>query len=233
MPSAPASSPTRVSTKCVLMPRRHSRGIPMSSPSLRGAGWQMPRTSCSSTARSAGHDGLCRARRRRHFQWKSGSTRRFLQSSSRESSVMRCVDPRDGVPDQAGRRGLSTGHAAAGRGRGRTALIGVFGFTVNLSWVREHYFPDLASQVAQIAGATDELTVHLLDDDGRDIVAIGGRPIDGSVRRHRLPLVFFDPSSSRYCPRRGATRICKSKWACGRIRGGRRRLSAPAGQPCS
>ena len=55
-----------------------------------------------------------------------------------------------------------------------TALIGVFGFTVNLSWVREHYFPDLASQVAQIAGATDELTVHVLDDDGRGIVAIGG-----------------------------------------------------------
>lgn len=69
-----------------------------------------------------------------------------------------------------------------------TALIGVFGFTVNLSWVREHYFPDLASQVAQIAGATDELTVTVLDDDGRDIVAIGGKAVDGSVRGRRLPL---------------------------------------------
>ena len=42
------------------------------------------------------------------------------------------------------------------------SLIGAFGFTVNLSWVRQHYFPDLASQVAQIAGTAGELTVHVL-----------------------------------------------------------------------
>jgi signal transduction histidine kinase len=73
------------------------------------------------------------------------------------------------------------------------SLIGVFGFTVNLSWVRQHYFPDLASQVAQIAGTADELTVHVLDDDGQGLVAIGGASIDGSVRSRRLPLLFSDP----------------------------------------
>jgi hypothetical protein len=30
--------------------------------------------------------------------------------------------------------------------------VAVFGFTVNIDWLRQHYFPDLARQVAQIAG---------------------------------------------------------------------------------
>jgi signal transduction histidine kinase len=59
--------------------------------------------------------------------------------------------------------------------------------------VRQHYFPDLARQVAQIAGTAGELTVHVLDDDGRGLVAIGGASIDGSVRSRRLPLLFSDP----------------------------------------
>jgi len=73
------------------------------------------------------------------------------------------------------------------------ALNGVFGFTVNLSWVREHYLPEIATQVAQIAGMTDELTVHVLDDGGRDIVSIGGTPVAGSVKSRHLPLLFADP----------------------------------------
>ena len=44
-----------------------------------------------------------------------------------------------------------------------TALNGVFGFTVNLAWVRQHYLPDMARQVAQIAGMADELTVQVLE----------------------------------------------------------------------
>ena len=61
----------------------------------------------------------------------------------------------------------------------RAALNGVFGFTVNLSWVRQHYLPDMARQVAQIAGMADELTVQVRDEDGRDLVAIGGPPVPG------------------------------------------------------
>jgi signal transduction histidine kinase len=74
-----------------------------------------------------------------------------------------------------------------------TALKGVFGFTVNLSWVRQHYLPDMARQVAQIAGMADELTVQVLDEDGRDLVAIGGTSVPGSVKSRQLPLLFADP----------------------------------------
>ena len=74
-----------------------------------------------------------------------------------------------------------------------TALNGAFGFTVNLSWVRQHYLRDLASQVAQIAGMSDELTVQVLDEEGRSLVAIGGTPITGSLKSRQLPLLFADP----------------------------------------
>src|SRR3954470_7310950 len=74
-----------------------------------------------------------------------------------------------------------------------TSLNGVFGFTVNLSWVRQHYLPDMARQVAQIAGMADELTVRVLDEDRRDLVAIGGMPVPGSIKSRQLPLLFADP----------------------------------------
>ncbi|MCU1386291.1 MAG: sensor histidine kinase [Acidobacteria bacterium] len=76
------------------------------------------------------------------------------------------------------------------------ALNGVFGFTVNLSWVRQHYLPDMARQIAQIAGMADELTVQVRDDDGRDLVAIGGTAVTGSLKRRQLPLLFADPLRS-------------------------------------
>jgi len=75
----------------------------------------------------------------------------------------------------------------------RAALNGAFGFTVNLSWVRRHYLPEMARQVAQIAGMADELTVQVRDEDGQGLVAIGGRPVTGSVKSRQLPLLFVDP----------------------------------------
>ena len=75
----------------------------------------------------------------------------------------------------------------------RAALNGVFGFTVNLSWVRQHYLPEFARQVAQIAGMSDELTVQVRDEDGHDLVAIGGTPVAGSLKSRQLPLLFADP----------------------------------------
>ena len=74
-----------------------------------------------------------------------------------------------------------------------TALNGAFGFTVNLSWVQQHYLRDLASQVAQIAGMADELTVQVLDEERRTLVTIGGTPVAGSLKSRQLPLLFADP----------------------------------------
>jgi signal transduction histidine kinase len=75
----------------------------------------------------------------------------------------------------------------------RAALKGAFGFTANLSWVHRHYLPELARQVAQIAGMADELTVQVRDEHGQGLVAIGGTPVTGSVKRRQLPLLFVDP----------------------------------------
>ena len=82
----------------------------------------------------------------------------------------------------------------------RASLNGVFGFTVNLSWVQQHYLPDMARQVAQIAGMADELTVQVRDTDGRDLVTIGGAPVPGSLKSRQLPLLFADPLLSRPGP---------------------------------
>jgi signal transduction histidine kinase len=75
----------------------------------------------------------------------------------------------------------------------RGSLNGVFGFTVNLSWAQQHYLPDMARQVAQIAGMADELTVQVRDEDGRDLVTIGGAPVPGSLKSRQLSLLFADP----------------------------------------
>lgn len=82
----------------------------------------------------------------------------------------------------------------------RAVLEGVFGFTVNLSWVRQHYLPEMARQVAQIAGMADELTVRVRDADGQDLVAIGGTPVTGSLKSRQLPLLFADPLLSPPTP---------------------------------
>ncbi|PWU25563.1 MAG: hypothetical protein C5B48_00670 [Candidatus Rokuibacteriota bacterium] len=39
----------------------------------------------------------------------------------------------------------------------------------------------------------DELTVQVLDEDGRNLVAIGGTPVTGSLKSRQLPLLFVDP----------------------------------------
>ncbi|HEV3057335.1 MAG TPA: HAMP domain-containing sensor histidine kinase [Vicinamibacterales bacterium] len=69
----------------------------------------------------------------------------------------------------------------------------VVGFTVNLDWVRRHYFDELTRQVAPIAGGGNGLTVVVIDGRGSavDRAPRGVRP-DASARR-TFPLMFFDP----------------------------------------
>jgi signal transduction histidine kinase len=75
----------------------------------------------------------------------------------------------------------------------REQLDNVFGFTVNLDWVRQHYFPELTSQVAHIGSAGTGLDLSVLDDgwtsvthrnDGAQV-----RPAD----RRPFELLFIDP----------------------------------------
>lgn len=73
-------------------------------------------------------------------------------------------------------------------------LDGAFGFTVNLNWVRLHYFPELTRQVARIGRSTGvAFTLAVVDGHGALIAGapeeVGRRP----TTRRSFPLTFFDP----------------------------------------
>jgi signal transduction histidine kinase len=71
-------------------------------------------------------------------------------------------------------------------------LDGVFGFMVNMSWVRRYYFPELTSQVARIGGTTSGLALAVLDEHGERVT--GAQPLRGGpTTRRPFPLMFFDP----------------------------------------
>ena len=80
----------------------------------------------------------------------------------------------------------------------RDYLEAVFGFIVNMEWVRDSYFPEIVSQAAQVAGAESGLTITLRDQDGK---LLASAPPDGTgkqasggfrVQRQFQPL-FLDP----------------------------------------
>jgi signal transduction histidine kinase len=72
-------------------------------------------------------------------------------------------------------------------------LHSVIGFTVNLAWVRQSYFPDILSQVAPIATRGNSLDIAVLDDNGQ---RVWGRESGGAMLVREFPLLFLDPSVS-------------------------------------
>lgn len=74
----------------------------------------------------------------------------------------------------------------------REQLSGFVGFTVDLQWVKEHYFSELANELWQIGPGTEHgLTLSVVDDDGH---VVAGSPIAADTpltHRRRLPLGFF------------------------------------------
>jgi signal transduction histidine kinase len=75
----------------------------------------------------------------------------------------------------------------------RERAEGAFGFTVNLGWVREHYFPDVARQVARMGGSGSTMPLSVLDGRGRQVAGPADRVLPEPVRRREFPLAFFDP----------------------------------------
>src|SRR5262249_10575736 len=70
-------------------------------------------------------------------------------------------------------------------------LSAVVGFTVNLTWVRQHYFDDLIHQLQQIS-ADPAIAIEIRDEKGQP-VAPAGPPLNGSaVRSRAFPLLFSD-----------------------------------------
>jgi len=72
-------------------------------------------------------------------------------------------------------------------------LAGGLGFTVNLAWVRESYFPELTKQVGRIGGTREGLRLSILDEAGRRVADGGGATAHGPLSRRAFPLLFFDP----------------------------------------
>jgi signal transduction histidine kinase len=91
----------------------------------------------------------------------------------------------DGVPYQVVTRLLY-------RDQLREQLDAAFGFTVNLSWVRAHYFNDLTHQVARIGNASG-LSLFVVDEQNRRIAAVPPAALSGIAVRREFPMSFFDP----------------------------------------
>lgn len=66
------------------------------------------------------------------------------------------------------------------------------GFTVNLTWARQVYFPDLTKQVGRIGGSREGLSLSVVDEAGRPITD-GGTTDREPVSRRAFPVLFFDP----------------------------------------
>ena len=75
----------------------------------------------------------------------------------------------------------------------RDRLEHVTGFTVNLAWVRQRYFPEIVSEVARIGEGGTALEYAVLDDAG---TPVGGRLAGDPSAVRTFPLQFFDSSSS-------------------------------------
>jgi signal transduction histidine kinase len=64
------------------------------------------------------------------------------------------------------------------------------GFTVNLAWVRDHYFPDFARQVMRIGEPTAMVDYAILDDAGMPVV---GQKALAAAAERQFTLQFYDP----------------------------------------
>jgi len=88
----------------------------------------------------------------------------------------------------------------------REDLEAVFGYMVNLAWVREHYFPEVVKQVARISVAQGSADLAIMDAQGRLVTGVARRASGGEVLRQEFPLMFFDPASIALDPPRDLSR---------------------------
>ena len=76
----------------------------------------------------------------------------------------------------------------------REQLADVVAFTINLAWVREHYFRDLTHQVWKVSGSEDEgLAFSVVDATGAQVVGPPLRAGDPLTNTRPFDLMFFDP----------------------------------------
>ena len=81
----------------------------------------------------------------------------------------------------------------------RPRLIGMIGYTVNLDWVRAHYFQEIVTQVSAIAGEGQTTALSITSDAGTVVAETADSPPTQSSTR-RFPLTFFDSRLTESAP---------------------------------
>lgn len=71
-------------------------------------------------------------------------------------------------------------------------LHGLVGFSVNLPWVREHYFGDIIAQIQRISLGQNAMGIEILDDANAVVLKAGPVASGGPAFTRTLPLVFAD-----------------------------------------
>jgi len=80
----------------------------------------------------------------------------------------------------------------------RENLQSVFGFTVNLDWVRGNYFGELTRQVARINDAGQGLVLQIFDDRGQPVVSVPRAVAHGPTVSRTFLLHFVDPVATQH-----------------------------------
>ena len=68
-------------------------------------------------------------------------------------------------------------------------------FTVNVDWVRTHYFRPLLEQVSRIGQIAPAMTLMVLDQQGRRLGSSGTMTPSGTPVQRTFPLLFIDPAA--------------------------------------
>ena len=73
-------------------------------------------------------------------------------------------------------------------------VVGVIGFTVNLDWIRNGYFPELTGQIERIGGQANNtaFSLSILDDGGKTVTQSRPARGTGPMREKPFFLAFFD-----------------------------------------
>jgi signal transduction histidine kinase len=82
-------------------------------------------------------------------------------------------------------------------GRPKEQVVGIVGFTVNLTWIRTGYFPEFIAQIERVSGSAGRSTVSMAILDDKGTIVARNHPADGNRHTRESPfsLAFFDPSA--------------------------------------
>jgi signal transduction histidine kinase len=80
--------------------------------------------------------------------------------------------------------------------RSGAGIESLVGFLVNLTWVREHYFSELLTQLSNVLTADSTISMAIFDESGALVTSTPAVPLAQTglpAREQHFPLLFFDP----------------------------------------